>query len=454
MGDFDRLWAKLEAWKGIPLPIPTKAHVNLVAGKLAGWGADGESVARQTLAGLSADPEGRPALTDLAGDLSAKEWATLLVAANHPRPTIDVLTQLSLNFRGRSASPAPRRPPSTQHAPAPATGDTTEDEMPAPTVPTQRAPVPAQTETAAPTQAPAQEGTTTPAQTPFIRHAPAPAQAATGATTTAATHGQPLPTTVADLPLHSAVSLFELLQEQRAEMQRQREEHAHQSERLWDHIAALQREKEASQRPPSPDRGDSHARLAENDRLRLSLEMAKSSVVFASHTEHDVKFGNLPLGLRTRLPQYRVLKTQEPTAQLCYAAIAKVKECQEKWHAATVDGLRAKLDNKWPKFVCLQLALALELLEDTSGTLLPELLFVAECLVASTMPELNAMISARVLPETSVLASSNAPLMPAPKAEPKPAPAAGGSKSFCIDFARGACRRGVDCRFSHEQAKN
>jgi hypothetical protein len=415
--------------------------VNVVAGKPAGWGAEGESVARQTLAGLSADLEGRPALTDLAGDLSAKEWATLLVAANHPRTTADVLNLLSLNFRGRSASPAPKRPPQTQHAPAPATGDTTEDEMPAPTVPTQRAP------------APAQAGTTA---DPFTRH---PAQAATGDTTargTADAHAQPVPTTVADLSLHSAVSLFELLQEQRAEMQRQREEHAHQSERLWDHIAALQREKEASQRPPSPDRGDSHARLAENDRLRLSLEMAKSSVVFASHTEHDVKFGNLPLDLRTRLPQYRVLKTQEPTAQLCYAAIAKVKECQEKWHAATVDGLRAKLDHKWPKFVCLQLALALEMLEDTSGASLPELLFVTECLVARTMPELDAMISARVLPETSVLASSSAPLMPAPKAEPKPAPAAAaaGSKGICIDFARGACRRGADCRFSHEVAKN
>jgi hypothetical protein len=442
MGDFDRLWAKLEAWKGIPLPIPTKTHVNVVAGKLAGWGADGESVARQTLAGLSADFEGRPALTDLTGDLSSKEWATLLIAANHPRPTADVLNQLSLNFRGRSASPAPRRPPSAQHAPAPAAGDTTEDELPAPTASTQRAPAPAHTETAAPTQAQAE---------PTTRHAPAPAQGATGATTTRGTAA----TTVADLPLHSAVSLFELLQEQRAEMQRQREEHAHQSERLWDHIAALQREKEASQRPPSPDRGDSHARLAENDRLRLSIEMAKASVIFASHTEHDVKFCNLPLDLRVRLPQYRVLKTQEATAQSCYAAIAKVKECREKWHAATVDGLRAKLDNKWPKFVCLQLALALELLEDTNGASLPELLFVAECLVARTMPELDAMISARVLPETSVLASSNAPLMPAPKAEPKPAPAAAaGSKGMCIDFVRGACRRGVDCRFSHEQAKN
>jgi hypothetical protein len=442
MGDFDRLWAKLEAWKGIPLPIPTKTHVNVVAGKLAGWGAEGESVARQTLAGLSADLEGRPALMDLTGDLSAKEWATLLVAANHPRTTADVLNLLSLNFRGRSASPAPKRPPQTQHAPAPATGDTTEDEMPAPTVP----------------PAPAQAGTTAPPRAdPSIRRAaPGAATEDTTARSTAATHAQPVPTTVADLSLHNAVSLFELLQEQRAEMQRQREEHAHQSERLWDHIAALQREKEASQRPPSPDRGDSHARLAENDRLRLAIEMAKSSVIFASHTEHDVKFCNLPLELRARLPQYRVLKTQEATAQLCYAAIAKVKETQEKWHAATVDGLRAKLDNKWPKFVCLQLALALELLEDTSGTSLSELLFVAECLVASTMPQLDAMISARVLPETSVLASSNAPLMPAPKAEPRPAPAAAaaGSKSMCIDFARGACRRGADCRFSHEVAKN
>jgi hypothetical protein len=418
MGDFDRLWAKLEAWKGIPLPLPGKGQVSLITGKLAAYGQVAQAIARQTLTDVSVDEKGTPQLTDVGGDMALGEWATILVAANQPRPTAELVSLLAANFLG--ASPAPKRQPSQPTGPS-----------------AERAATPT---------------ATTPTAT--TRHTPAPATEANARAPTQAKAEAAIPTDISTMSKQDAVSLFELLQEQRAEMQRQREEHAHQSERLWDHIAELRREKEASQQPPSPDRADSHAQLAENDRLRLSLEFAKSSPIFDSRAEHDMKFRNLPLDLRARLPQYRVLKTQEATAQLCYAAIAKVKETREKWHAATVDGLRAKLDNKWPKFVCLQLALALEMLEDTSGTSLPEFLFVAECLVASTMPQLDAVISARVLPETSVLASTNAPLMPAPKAEPRAAQPPQGGRAPCIDFARGACRRGADCRFPHEVQKN
>ena len=127
---------------------------------------------------------------------------------------------------------------------------------------------------------------------------------------------------------------------------------------------------------------------------------------------------------------------------------------------ATVANLLPLLGGLWPKFVCLQLRRALDVLERSKASDLPaeELLFVAECLVSKTMSQLDSVLAARLFPSTAILApSSVVPLMPAPLRESRPAtPASSASsgKQLCIDFANGKCRRGADCVFSHEKGKN
>jgi hypothetical protein len=157
------------------------------------------------------------------------------------------------------------------------------------------------------------------------------------------------------------MQLLIAMHEQMEESRRQHAAAQARTDKVLERLVALETQRSQSAASVDTPAG---SQLAENDATRLAVERAKVASMFESHRELDLKFGDLDAVDRQKFPQYRVKKTDQHTADACFAALAKAIEVSHSYVPQhTPASLMPLLNGKWPKFVCLQLAAALQTLE-------------------------------------------------------------------------------------------